>query len=247
MHADVNIVDVIERAVQRLVRVEHVPGAALVQTPLMYPSGSLVSVNVRLGPNGFSMTDRGAAWEEARQLKATRSFNAHAPVVAKEAGVRLDGGAFTLHSVPVDRLSGAIATLANVAQGAVILAANRQAVVDARDAEERLFKRLSKLFGHVQTHQAVVGSSGTSWDVDAVVRVDDKVVLFESVLPRKQSIYAAVAKFHDIARMPDAPKRVAAVRASAELGSMLGVLSQAASVVEDTTSDDAFIRLAKAA
>ncbi len=247
MHADLDITDVIQRAVQRLVRVDHAPGAALVQTPLMYPSGSLVAVSVRVGPDGFSVTDSGVAWEEARQLKATRSFNAHAPVVAEDAGVHFEGGAFTLKAVPADRLTGAIATLANVAQGATILAANRQAVVDARGAEERLFKRLSKLFGHVEIHRPIVGSSGTSWDVDAVVHIDDKIVLFESVLPKRQSIYAAVAKFHDIARMPDAPRRVAAVHSRVELGSMLGVLSQAASVVEDTTSDDAFVRLALAA
>jgi len=247
MRVEQDIFDVVDRAVQRLVKVEHAPGGVLVQTPLMYPSGALVGVNVRFGPDGFSVSDRGAAYEEARHLKATRSFNSHATAVAKDAGVHFEGGAFTLQSVPADRLSGALATLANVAQGAAILAANRQAAVDARNAEERLIHRLSKLFGHVQTHQPIVGASGTEWDVDAIVRTDDKIVLFESVLPRRQSIYAAVAKFHDIALAQDAPRRVAVVPDREVLGSMLGVLSQAASVVEDSTTDATLLRVALAA
>lgn len=247
MQIQEDIVGIVKDAVNRLIKVDGLRGSVHVQTPLMYPSGSLVGVIVTMEPDGFSISDRGRAWEEAKNLKATRSFNSHATVIAKDAGVSFEGGAFGIRSVLPQHLSGAIATLANVAQGAAILAANRQAVVDANAAEERLIQRLSKLFGHIQVHQPIIGASGTEWDVDAIVKADDKVVLFESVLPRRQSIYAAVAKFHDIALAPEAPRRIAVVPNREDLGSMLGVLSQAASVVEDRTTDANLIRMAFAA
>jgi hypothetical protein len=55
-------------------------------------------------------------------------------------------------------------------------------------------------------------------------------------------------KFSDIARLGnDAPTRVAMVRNKKEFGTLLGVLSQAANVVDEDAPDQAIERLAEAA
>lgn len=244
MQGQRDLSETVERVARQLVSVEHGARRSIVQLPMIYPSGSLVGIKVAHDGNGYSVTDRGVAADEAKLIRATRSFGAHAPMVAAEAGVEFDGGAFYLQRVAVDSLVGAVITVAHASYTSATLASHRQAAIDARDAEERLFARLGRLFGNVETHHEIVGASGTPWDVDAVVKADDKIILFESVLPRKQSIYATVAKYHDIARLPHAPIRVAAVSSREGLGSMLGVLSQAATVMEDGTPDSTIVRFA---
>lgn len=242
-----DLAEAAEWAARQLVAVEHGARRSVIQTPLMLPSGSMVGIRVSADGPGFSVSDGGVAFDEAKLNRATRAFGNHSPAVAADAGVSFDGQAFFLQRVTHDRLVGAVLAVANVSQTAAILANHRQAVLEARDAEDRLVARLSRIFGHVDVRASVVGASGTPWEVDAVVHADSRVILFESVLARKQSIYAAVAKFHDIARLTDAPSRVAAVHSRDDLGSMLGVISQAANVVEDETPDRTIAQLALAA
>jgi hypothetical protein len=215
--------------------------------PLLFPSGSYVVVKVTNGGPGYSVSDMAAGFEEARQVRAVQSFNRHAPALAASAGIEFDARTFYVRDVNRDQLAGAVATVANCSQSAATLASFRQASIDSRDAEDRLFARLEKLFGKVETKPHIVGLSGTEWEVDAQVRVGDQIALFEAVSPAKQSIYATVAKYHDIARLSHPPVRIAAVHSRADLGSMLGVLSQAANVVEDITPDSTILRFARAA
>jgi hypothetical protein len=55
-------------------------------------------------------------------------------------------------------------------------------------------------------------------------------------------------KFSDIARLgTEAPERVAVVRKKKDFGTLLGVLSQSASVIDEDAPDATIQRLAKAA
>ena len=231
---------------RQLVGVDHTDSRSLIWTPLTYPSGSLVGIRLTNGGATYSLSDMAVSYEETRNLRAQRAFNRHAPKLAEESGVEFDRRSFLLSGIERDQLPGAVITLANCAQSAVTLAVHKQTVLDAKEAERRLFERLKRLFGVTEEHKIITGASGTDWDVDAAVVVNGRQVLFESVGSSKQSIYAAVAKYHDIARLPDAPVRIASVSKREELGSMLGVLSQAASVIETLTPDETVLRLATA-
>lgn len=239
--------ETVEIIARQLIGVEHGEKRCLIRTPLMYPSGSLVGVRITNGGPGYSVTDMAAGFEEARSIRAIKSFNRHAPIIAASSGIDFDTRSFFLRDVSRDQLAGAVMAVANCSQSAAILIGHKQAAVDARDAEERLFARLERLFGHVEPRQHIIGVSGTEWEVDAQVRFGDQLALFDAVSPFKQSIYATVAKYHDIARLPHPPIRIAAVRSREDLGSMLGVLSQAANVVEDATPDSTIIQFASAA
>jgi hypothetical protein len=77
-----------------------------------------------------------------------------------------------------------------------------------------------------------VGSSSHKWPVAAIVRHHGKTSLFEPVSKNHISVVNAAAKFHDIARLDQPPKRIAVVNKKAEMGEYLNLLSQAGNVVE---------------
>lgn len=242
------IADTADAVARQIVGVEHGPRRSIIWTPLAYPSGSLVGVRLTNGGSTYAISDMASAYEEARTARAQKSFASHAANVAESAGVGFREGTFFLRGLTQGQLPGAVIALANSAHTAATLSVYRQSALDAREAEEKLFQRLSRLFGNsLEKHKPITGVSGTEWDVDAVNTIDGQTALFESVGSSKQSIYATVAKYHDIARLPHAPVRIAAVRDRRELGSMLGVLSQAANVIEDETPDATVVQFARAA
>jgi hypothetical protein len=93
----------------------------------------------------------------------------------------------------------------------------------------------------------VLGASSTQWRVAAIVKVGKKPAIFDAVASQHTSVFAASAKFHDIALIEQAPIRIAMVKKKADLGTYLGVLAQAANVVEQDISDTVLHRLAEAA
>lgn len=239
--------ETVESVMRQLVGVEHGERRCIVKTPLSFPSGSLVAVKVTNGGVGYSVSDMASGFEEAKVARAVKAFNRLAPGIAAESGVDCDGRAFLVRNVSRDQLAGAIIAVANCAQAVAILISHKQAALDKHDLEERLFDRLERVFGKFEPHKTIVGDSGMEWDVDAVVRTATGEALFEAVSPVRQSIYATVAKYHDIARLPHPPVRLALVPSRTELGPMLGVLAQASSVIEYATPDATVVQFAKAA
>lgn len=229
---------------RQLVGVDHTARRSLIWLPIAYPSGSFLGVRLTNGGDTYSLSDMAMSYEESRNVRAQRAFNRHAPLIAEAAGVEFEQRSFRLRGIRPSQLHGAVVAIANCAHSAATLAVHKQAVADAREAEQRLFDRLTRVFGHAEQHKIITGASGTPWDVDAVVKVGQREVLFEAVGSAKQSIYATVAKYHDIARLPYPPLRVASVTHRDELGSMLGVLAQAATVIESDTPDSTIRQLA---
>lgn len=241
------LADAAEAVARQIVGVENGPRRSVIWTPMAFPSGALVGVRLTNGGSTYSISDMAAGYEEARAIRAHRAFAHNAPLVAKSAGVGFSDRTFFLRDLTQNQLAGAVIALANSSHTAATLCSFKQAALDAKEAEERLIARLGRLFGRVEAHKLIVGASGTEWDVDAVVSLGEQTVLFESVGASKQSIYATVAKYHDIARLPKAPTRIASVSDRRALGSMLGVLSQAATVIEDGTPDSTVLQFARAA
>ena len=91
----------------------------------------------------------------------------------------------------------------------------------------------------------VHGASSVEWEVTARVVQSNVVSLFDYARPHKNSVSSTVAKFHDIARLPTPPRRIVTVRDYAGMGKFIGLLSQAAAVIElENTSDEVLRRLA---
>ena len=140
-------------------------------------------------------------------------------------------------------------TIANCALEAVTISAYRLAEKKSEEAAERIYERLVKIFTPKLVDRApiIMGASNTQWHVAALVRNPGRQSVFEPVTAHHQSVVTAAAKFHDISRLPSAPIRIAVVRKKQPFGTLLGVLSQAANVIEEDVPDRSIRRLAIAA
>ena len=157
--------------------------------------------------------------------------------------------AFFVIKINESQLAGAVAAIANCSLEAVTITALKHAEKRAKDGAAILHQRLVSIFTEkfVAKDFDVAGESQTVWQVADVVRsrVDpDRITIFEPVMNHANSIAAVATKFNDIARLERPPGRVAVVRQKAELGTYLGVLSQAGSVIAQDISNSAIERLA---
>ena len=109
---------------------------------------------------------------------------------------------------------------------------------------DRLVTRLTTLFpkAEVVREVEVRGASTHAWPVAAMVTTESGRAVFDVVKPSPVSVVFASAKFHDFARLEDAPARIAVVHRKAALGDLLTVVAQAARVVEDDAPDTVFTR-----
>lgn len=245
--------EVLEAVARELVTVDHRADGAFISTPLLYPSGASVVVRVEtIGNDQYFVSDYGLGFSESDMIGATTQFKSQAPAIAENAGVYFDSNAFFVARVTHSQLAGAVATIANCSHEAVAVASMKLAEKRFSDDAESLHKRLVSLFTekHVAKNVEITGASQTRWHVANLVRItshkdiSEHVTIFEPVTKHHVSIAAAVTKFHDIARLERAPRRVAVVARKADFGTYLSVLSQAADVVAKDVSDTTIRRLA---
>lgn len=222
--------------------VDHAASKAitLVSTWVMLRSGALVTVSVEpAGTGRHLVTDLGLGHKEALLLGAEASYVRHARKVAETFGIGFDDGTLFARDVTREQLKGAVACVANAAQRSVDLALEAGSFRAGKSRLQRLTKRLTRLFADARIEPEVetVGASGHVWRVDARVTRDRHQYVLELLTAHHGSVAAATTKFHDLARLADAPTRIAVVPSKKALGTWLGVIAQAASVVEDDAPD----------
>ncbi|HZQ12801.1 MAG TPA: hypothetical protein VFB31_08335 [Pseudolabrys sp.] len=248
----------IEKVAREIVATEHDVGGAFIRTPLLYPSGATVVVRIQQGENRYFVSDWGLGYQETDLYGAGTFYMRHARTIAEKAGVGFDNQAFFIMEASREQLAGAAVTIANCSQEAAMRAADAQAEKTFEDSKERLYERLVSVFAKkvgptkkvVTKNAHVIGHSSTEWPIATLVRLPGakKQTIFEPVTKHHNSVAHATMKFHDIALLgKDAPTRVAIVHKKKEFGTFLGVLSQAASVIDEDVSDETITRLADAA
>jgi hypothetical protein len=239
----------VEAAALQLVTVDVRSTGAFIRTPLLYPSGATVVVRVEPLNGHFFVSDIGLGYQEAELMGTTTSFTRHARLIADESGIRFDSHAFFVATATSEQLSGVVATVANCSHEAVAYAAFRLFDRKVADEAEVLFERLARVFSSdsIQRNAELRGASQTEWSVASVVRIGSHVTVFEPVLNHRNSVASVATKFHDIALLENAPERVAVVRKKDDLGTLLGVLAQAGSVINRDAPDSTLRRLARAA
>jgi hypothetical protein len=247
-HLDKRLHVGVEQAIRELVTAEYRVDGAYVSTPLLYPSGASVVVRIsQLAEDNFYVTDFGSGYVEAEMMGASVVYSRHANDVAQAAGVSFDHHAFFALKVSGQQLAGAVSTVANCSLEAVALAAYKLADRKIAEAGQQLYDRLVTIFEprQVAKDASIYGASSTRWHVAALVTGNDnKPTIFEPVSKFHVSVVNAAAKFNDLARLDNPPNRVAVVRDKAQFGTYLGILSQAANVVELNVSDTVYRRLA---
>lgn len=249
---------ILEDVARQLVAIEHDVSGAFIKTPLLYPSGATVVVRIQKGEGRYFVSDFGLGHQEADQYGAGLYYTRHAKPIAEKAGVGFDNQAFFIMEASRDQLAGAVVTIGNCSQEATMRAADALAEKTFEDKRDRLYDRLVAVFAKeigrttkvVSKNVKVLGHSNTEWPIATIVKLPHhgSPTIFEPVTNHHNSVATATMKFHDIALLGKAaPGRVAVIGKKREYGTFIGVLSQAASVVEEDVSDAAILRLAKAA
>ncbi|MCZ8260597.1 MAG: hypothetical protein O9333_10755 [Beijerinckiaceae bacterium] len=218
-----------------------------ISTPVSYPSGASVVVRIDGDGDAFFVSDSGLGYQESDMIDAGHSFQSVARSIIRDTGVSFDSRSFFVARSSRADLAYVAAAIANFSQRAVIEALIKHEERKADIQKKALVSRLEDVFGikNVEKDFEIRGASSVEWDVAAKVTSSNVVSIFDYVKPHKNSVVNTVAKFHDIARLPDAPKRIVTVSDKAKMGDLLGLLSQAANVISlAETPNDAIRRLA---
>ncbi|WP_451982866.1 hypothetical protein [Azospirillum endophyticum] len=224
------------------------PDGVYIRTPVMYPSGTSVLVQIVAEGESYMVTDFGGGADEADLMGGQGVYSRHAAALAKRTGVFFDDYSFFTMRVSRDQLPGAVITIANCAQRAVHITALKLAEKRGGEAEERLYDRLTHAFGKrmVVRHAPLVGHSATEWHVAAMVVNDNQRTAFDIVKNHHNSVVSSAAKFMDLARLDEAPALVAVVPNKAQMGSYLNLIaSTATSVIEEEAPLETIRRVAK--
>jgi len=243
--------EIVEAVAREIVSTDHRAGGSFIRTPLMYPGGATVVVRVDQGDNRFFVSDVGLGYQEAELMGAGSMYVKPARVIAEEAGVRFDNQAFFVLEASRDQLPGAVVTIANCSQHAVMRASDALAEKTFEDRKSRLYDKLVGVFERkvVKKNVEIIGASTQKWPIATIVTLHGhRPTIFEPVTKHPNSVAHAAMKFGDIALLKqDAPHRVAVVQSKAELGKLLTILSRSADVIDDNETNDRIRRLAMAA
>ena len=201
------------------------------------------------GGDRYRLSDLGQGEDEAYIRDITILYHHQAKDVAELSGIVFDGRAFVITRVSAGQLVGATMAVADAASRAIDRAMQRADQRQRRTDADRLVARLEQIFplGTVDRDAEVRGASTHPWKVDAAVRTQGSLAVFDFVTPNQTSVAFATTKFHDLARRDDAPVRIAVVHKKASMGAFLTVVSQAARVIEDEAADRTWLRAAAAA
>src|SRR5262245_4676716 len=102
-----------------LVRVTTHNQAVRLSLPLLYPGGTMVSVELSKLRDGFLVSDAGAARREAGMWGGERAFQRIAQEIAKRFGIRFDRDMIFDLDVAANELVSAVVAVGNAAKTAV--------------------------------------------------------------------------------------------------------------------------------
>jgi hypothetical protein len=240
---------VVDAVAREIVTTEHFGAASIIKVPLLYPSGATAVIQITHSQDRYFVTDMGMGHQEAALIGASTLYANSARPLAEHFGIRFDNQAFFVAEANKDQLASAVTIVANCSVEAASLSAMKAAERRFEEESDVLYKRLVKVFPRAKIDRDAdfVGSSTHKWPVSAIVTSGSNVALFEPVNKHHASVINAAVKFNDIARLENAPQRIAVVKQKEELGNYLNILRQSADVIEYKVPDETIARLAKVA
>lgn len=244
MGEQIPVAEIISTIAPRLVSSSTWGDASFISLPLVYPSGSFVTVRISYVLGGIRVSDSGFAFRETESFGASRSFPNTARAVAETFDVAV-GRRSIYADVPLDDVERAIFDVS----AASYTVATRIVANVAQDNEvelsDALHARLDRIFPNAVDYDGkIVGASSTEWEVTAVARADGRKAVFQAVSNYPISVYKASTAFHDIAALDNPPSLISVIQSKAEMGKNYGILAQAGRVIEIGQNDDVFIRAA---
>ncbi|MBF0166873.1 MAG: hypothetical protein HQL45_04505 [Alphaproteobacteria bacterium] len=179
-----------------------------VGTQVLYPDGDCVSVTVSREADAYSVSDGALGWSTllANGVDINKTTIKKAEVVARDMGLSLTKGCFTLSCVNQGQLGAAIVVVANASQRWVYETLRDHHLQAESSLRQRVNDILISIFPRKSVHHGefVDGDSTKKYRVANVVHLDGRKVLFDSVVNHPIAIASTHLKFSDIGRgFPD--------------------------------------------
>lgn len=242
MGDSVVISELADAIVSDLVRVKHTGLSSYINLPLVYPSGSNVTVKIDLVEHGVRVSDSGFCFREIERLGGERSFKRTARPFAHESQVEV-GSRTIFVDVPVEQAASAVADVGLVSWRTAEKICTRLLSDNEDEVADILRQRLDAVFGpdRVKSGKEIAGSSSWKWKVSAVVETDGDTAVFQAISPSGQSINKASTAFFDFAGLDRPPKLVGVVADKRAFGPRLGIISRiGAKILEAGDSDESY-------
>jgi hypothetical protein len=239
-----NIADIAATVAPELVRVSNWGDSSFINVPLLFPSGSQVTVKLDPVDGGVRVSDNGFAYRELEAIGAERSFPRTARTHTKPAQLSV-GNRVIFVDVTPDQAFGAICDVAMASWQVADQIYARQADVEEEELEDYLRQRLPIIFADrfIPGTQRMRGASQTEWVIAGAVKTiqGDGLAVFIGVSNHHVSINQATAGILDLGNLENPPRRIAAVKEKKALGPRLALLSEAGGyVIEEGQSDNVY-------
>lgn len=249
LSSDTKALETIAEQVARGLAYAHVQDKdVLVQTPVSFPSGRLIGIQIVGGPETFTVTDAGTAMREAEFLGAEDLFRREARRVATDFGLTFNNWELFEAQAPFGQLVECASAVANAAALSMVRTADKFALrFDVRRREE-LSIRLTRIYGaaRVAKDVEIAGASAKAWNFDAqVILPSGRPGLFSLVTPSPTSIAFAYSKLDDVSRLDMPPFLAAVLDGTFEPGDKALLARAARKIISVNDNDDVF-RLAAA-
>ena len=238
----------IAMAVKRLMDVRVEGETARLTVPALYPSGASASLELTFNDSKCFISDVGAAHMEAEFHGAEEFFGNSARHAANRFGVGFDGQIFFSMWSSVDRIEAAISAVANASTQAAASALFAAEHDRERRAQDQIFDRISDIFGRaaVSKTKEIYGRDD-KWMAHNVVSITSgRIAIFEFVKENQNSIANKFLMFSDLFKSGTPMSLNSVVRKLDALGGKGSMLGDVSNIVEITTNDNEFRRLASA-
>jgi hypothetical protein len=219
----------------------------VVNTPLIYPSGTHVTVRLDGDGRHYFVSDDGGGYLEADHMGAASTYARISSRLAADLGLQFDDNCFYEVGVGREKLVIAVIAIANASKQAIDQTAVRLGDQNYKFDDSELIDRLVAIFGEpkVRAKPELLGASNRSWRFAATVDAQGHQTVFDLVKPSFQSIMPAVAKFRDISDLTDAPQRVAVLSDRKAFDDAdYNLLSRSAKIIDFAAQDDTYRRAA---
>lgn len=237
---------VLDRIAETLVHVRESAKGGTIVTPVLFPSGSHVSVRIVLESGHCLITDDGAAFAEADMMGAGEIFKRAARLVAEEAGIKFNSYEIFEAHASLETAPGIVAIVADAARRTIQITSERLAKRLYEETRVDVVERLVDAFGpnSVRRDVPISGASTHAWMVDAFIEAGPGIAV-EVISPSPVSVSSSYMKLDDIRRLDRAPKTVGALtsRRSFKADQLL-MLGRTARLIEAKSPLDELKRLA---
>jgi hypothetical protein len=220
--------------------------ASFINLPLVYPSGSFVTVRLTYAPGGaIRVSDSGFAYREAESFGAMRSFPNTARSVADNFDVEVGRRSIYVDVANPQEVERAIFDVSAASRATAERIVSNVAYDGEAVIADALHVKLDRLFPAAVEHEGkVTGASSTEWEVTAVAKLNGHTAVFQAVTNYPVAVFKASTAFHDLAALDNPPTLISVVASKAEMGKNYSILAQAGRVIEIGQADDAFRKAA---